>query len=199
MYDFQTLLFERVETKFKERDIVYLAEDGVKRVMIVRAEKDTYQVHYVDDDKADRFVLADMLFRINEKTFAENRWYEYAGQFLVIPKNKMVITEFVNYEIAYVYPKLGAKSLGRVHNVFAAVVNESCIYYKTVGGYAMMKESSDPYSELESFKEKIDARLKNDKCTAFQLGQKPECKNMYFVPVDNIYVEWDYFSLRMNL
>ena len=199
MIDFQTLLFERKKTKFEEGEILYLAEDGAKRVMVVHTEKEKCLIHYVDEEKADKFVPMDMLFYIHERFLVEDKWNEYASQFLVISKKQMTITEFVNYEVIYVYPKLGAKTLGRVHNVFAAVVNENSLYYKTAGGYAMMKESSDPYVEFELLKEKLNKELKESKCTVFQLDKEPECQNMYFVPVDNSYAEWDYFSLRTNL
>lgn len=199
MIDFQTLLFERMETKFAKGEILYLAEDGAKRVMVVQAEKERCLIHYVDEERADKYVPVDMLFHINEQILAENKWTEYANQFLVIPKKQMVISEFANYEALYTYPKLGAKSLGRIHNVFAAVVNENSIYYKTTGGYAMMRESSDPYVEFEQLKEKLNKELKESKCIVFQLDKQPECHNMYFVPTDNIYAEWDYFSLRANL
>lgn len=172
--------------------IFYVPLDGAKRIQILEEKEDNlFLCNFLDDELENMVFKKDDLFSIQEKCFCEKCWETNTESFITFHKEDLIPLRSTNFFLFYKRPKLGPKGLSRFPKVNISYIRGGYIYWNEIAGFHFLKEGTEAdYCNLvEKFKENLDCMYQTDETKAVY-------KNMYYIPEENRYAEWDYVRLK---
>lgn len=171
--------------------VFLVALDGAKRVRVVETQGNKCLCTFLDDSIENMFFEREQLFSIHSLPFCMTEWKRISQNYTYLEKTDFIPLESISFFLLYKHPKLGAKGLGRFHRVTICYLHGGYIYWNEIAGYHFMKKGTveDYYLLVENFKKNIDCDFQIEDKT------KPLFKNMYYLPSESRYAEWDYVRL----
>ena len=174
--------------------VFYVPLDGAKRIRVLKEiDKNSYLCHFLDDELENMIFSREDMFPIQRRYLCEKQWKNMSEKFITILQEDQIPLMSTTFYLLCKTPKLGPKELTRFPKVNISYIRGGYISWNEIAGFQFLKEGTedDYYSLVEKFKENLDCMYQSDETIATY-------KNMYYIPDESRYAEWDYVRLKLG-